>query len=186
MLQKLKKFAHMGKKQNEYYKTCKPCCITINGKIYAFKSRLEAVFALYFEDMVRMGKLYKWEYETDVFRFNCEKTASVKQYNPDFKIWHDNKHFEFIECKGKMLQTDIRKKRLMSEQFRSIKITFAVSGDEFCEYLRHHYYDQLIMNICNTSQANIGLITDIKTVWKSQYIQPNHKPKPIKRKYDKF
>ena len=168
-------------KKNIDYSNCKPCCITINNKVYSFKSRMEAIFALYLEDMRKSGKVYKWEYETDIFRFECERTAKVKQYNPDFKVWKNANEFEFIECKGKMCQADVRKKSLMQKQFPNIAISYILGDSAEFAFIRNEYYTQLIDNIYQTPQTFLGSITPVSNIWKSNIKPKQYTPKTIKK-----
>lgn len=67
-------------------------------KGYNFRSRLEARWAVFFD---ALG--LPWEYEPEGFELSCGK------YLPDFRVCYpgrneSERHFEWFECKGDLLQ----------------------------------------------------------------------------------
>lgn len=57
-----------------------------------FRSSWEANYARYLNQMMREGKVARWEYEPVTFWFHTIKRG-VRSYMPDFKVW-PSRHYE--------------------------------------------------------------------------------------------
>lgn len=85
------------------------------------KSRMEANVYRFYRWKFRNGKI-KVEYEPDTFRFKPNKFG-IKYYCPDFKI-SSPQGVHYIEVKGKLDDTSIKKAWLLSKEYSGIKLYF--------------------------------------------------------------
>jgi len=84
-----------------------------------FKSRMEANVYYYYKYLQkRYNRIHKVEYEPEIFFFNSN-SLGVRAYIPDFKIT-TSKGVYYIEVKGSMSDTDIKKDRLFSKDYKGL------------------------------------------------------------------
>lgn len=86
------------------------------------RSTWEANVARYLNLLKKENKIFKWEYESETFRFYGENNGT-RSYTPDFKIWETehSKHY-FLEVKGYMDERSKDKLKMMDEYYPEEKI----------------------------------------------------------------
>lgn len=100
----------------------KPTTLRIRGKLYAFRSQAEAIYAIYLENRMMDGEILMWQYEPRGFGFSVSKGAAVKGYLPDFLVFHLNGTKEWVEIKGKLDPASRQKLDLFRQQVAPIKL----------------------------------------------------------------
>lgn len=85
-----------------------------------FRSSWEANYARYLNFLIKNKKIFKWEYEVDVFEFPIKRGS--RSYLPDFKVWVTPDSFEYHEVKGYMDQRSATKLKRMSLYHPKIKM----------------------------------------------------------------
>lgn len=93
----------------------------INGRNIFFRSKWEANIALYLDFLVKQKEIKKWEYEKDVFIFEKIKFGT-RSYRPDFKIYNNNKNYEYWEVKGWMTAKSKTQIKRMAKYYSDIKL----------------------------------------------------------------
>ena len=99
-----------------------PCHVTIDGREFNFKSKLEYRYAQYLELLREQGHYESWDYEPDVFTFEDE-VRGAKIYTPDFRIITDKGNIETHECKGLLSGSDVTKFKRMAKYYPKVDIT---------------------------------------------------------------
>lgn len=116
------KNAHkMLKTAGQMYSKCKRGVREDIGLMH-FRSAWEANYARYLNYLIKQGKIYKWEFEPEIFWFLNIKRG-VRSYMPDFKVWEkeDSKPY-FVEVKGYMDARSATKLKRMAKYYPEIKI----------------------------------------------------------------
>lgn len=93
----------------------------INGKRIFFRSKWEANYALYLDFLVKYKQIKKWFYEKDVFMFDKIKFGT-RSYRPDFKVYNNDKDFEYHEVKGYMDAGSKTKIKRMAKYYPKVKL----------------------------------------------------------------
>lgn len=101
----------------------------INRKKYYFRSGWEVVYAQYLEWLRSKKEIKKWQYEPDVFWFEKIRRG-VRSYCPDFKIFNNDKTFEYHEVKGYMDSKSKTKIKRMAKYFPETKL-IVIAKDEY-------------------------------------------------------
>lgn len=96
--------------------------VCIDGIYYVFKSSWEYDIALYLNLLKSKGYIDKWEYESEIFKFDYDGKG-VRSYKPDFIIYkRSNKYY--IEVKGWQDNKYKIKKDLMEKYYPSVNIIY--------------------------------------------------------------
>lgn len=93
--------------------------IVMDGREFKFKSLIEYRWAQYLQRLLEVGAITFWDYETTVFEFN-ERYRKRQQYTPDFVVHEKHQRLKeksYHEIKTSLRQTDIRRFRLMHQDF---------------------------------------------------------------------
>ncbi|GAI62534.1 unnamed protein product [marine sediment metagenome] len=93
----------------------------INGKEMFFRSKWEANYALYLDFLVKQKQIKKWAYEEDTFIFDKIKFGT-RSYKPDFKVYNEDKNFEYHEVKGHMTARSKTQIKRMAKYYPDIKL----------------------------------------------------------------
>lgn len=93
----------------------------INGIDYFFRSKWEANYALYLDWLKQKDEIKKWTYEEDTFWFEQIKRG-VRSYKPDFKIYNNDKSYEYHEVKGWMDARSKTKIKRMAKYYPDTKL----------------------------------------------------------------
>ena len=101
----------------------------INGGKMFFRSKWEANYALYLDFLVKYKQIRKWEYEPDVFIFSKIKFGT-RSYKPDFKVYNDDKNFEYYEIKGHMTARSKTQIKRMAKYYPDIRLII-IAGDVY-------------------------------------------------------
>ena len=92
------------------------------GEIY-FKSKMEAnVYRFYKYTQKRYNRFHKVEYEPEIFFFNSNRYG-IRAYIPDIKITSPA-GVRYIEVKGYVSSSTIKKDRLFSEDYSGLKLYY--------------------------------------------------------------
>lgn len=93
------------------------------------RSRWEANYCRYLNYLKAQGKIFKWEYEADTFRFEGIKRG-VQAYTPDFKIW-TTKDAEpyYVEIKGYMDAKSKTKLKRMNKYYPKTRLVVVTQKD---------------------------------------------------------
>lgn len=89
-----------------------PTRLTIGSSSYNFRSKSEAIFALYLQDQISVGFVESWQYEPTRFAFAVNARNVVHSYLPDFRVVFKSGVIVWYEVKGRMTQADIQRHRL--------------------------------------------------------------------------
>ena len=101
------------------------------------RSSWEANYARYLNFLLEHGKLYKWEYEPDVFDFEKIKRG-IRSYTPDFKVWETSESEPYyVEIKGWMDDKSRTKLKRMAKYYPNIKI----------KLIQQKEYDEIKKNV---------------------------------------
>lgn len=114
----------MGFEKNKGFRKVfrnQPITAEVGGKIYTYKSRtLEYPFARYLQFMKEAGQIKDWWYEQTTFEI---KPARMK-WVMDFDVRNNDDTFEYYECKGYAVLTNVRwKLAIMHENKPEVQIT---------------------------------------------------------------
>lgn len=105
-----------------------PQHVTIDGREFKFKSKIEYKWAQYLQRLLELGAIDFWDYETTTFEFT-ERHRVKRQYTPDFEVRETNygKILKvFHEVKTSLRQTDIRRFKLMATDFPKIAMVLVL------------------------------------------------------------
>lgn len=64
------------------------------------RSSWENNVALILNEWIREGRILRWEYEPETFRFPVKR--GNRSYTPDFRVWITDDEYEWHEVKGYM------------------------------------------------------------------------------------
>lgn len=96
--------------------------VYIDGMRYLFKSSWEYDIALYLNLLKSKGYIDKWEYESEVFKFDYDGKG-VRSYKPDFIIYKRSSKY-YIEVKGWEDNKYKIKKDLMEKFYPNVNIIY--------------------------------------------------------------
>ena len=100
----------------------------IDGKVYAFRSKLEMRWACHLELMKTCGEIQAWYYEKIIFYFKGETTAPVR-YRPDFLVVEKDNAVKYHECKGWLVSKDITKFKRAVKHYDA-KMTLVMAAND--------------------------------------------------------
>lgn len=101
-----------------------PQNIGLSGRVFHFRSKFEATWAKYLQQLEDWGVIEKWDYEDMTFIFEGVERGAV-QYTPDFYVKQDGEEF-YQETKTHLVGKDITKFRRMSEHFPDVKLVLVM------------------------------------------------------------
>jgi hypothetical protein len=94
---------------------------TIGDKKIYFRSSWEYYYCLFLEKLKQEKKILNYEHEPECFWFEGIKRG-VRSYLPDFKVYHLNGTFEYVETKGYMDSKSQTKIKRMAKYHPQIKL----------------------------------------------------------------
>ena len=100
----------------------------INGKLFNFRSKWEANYAIYLDFLIKQKQIIRWEFEPDKFVFN-KIQFGTRSYRPDFKIWNNDGSFLYHEIKGYMDSRSKTKLKRMAKYYPKVKIVLIGSSE---------------------------------------------------------
>jgi len=95
--------------------------VTIGGKTYTYKSKIERKWATYLEMLKQLGAIEDWDYEPYQFVFK-ERFRRRRVYIPDFRViekTHGLRQRIYHEVKTYLRQPDILKFKYMQADYPS-------------------------------------------------------------------
>jgi transposase len=95
---------------------------------YYFRSAWEANYARYLNWLKANGEIADWKYEPDTFWFEAIRRGT-RSYKPDFKIFHRDGTFYYIEIKGWMDAKSQTKLKRMAKYHPHVKIELVQRKD---------------------------------------------------------
>lgn len=102
----------------------------VGDRVYCFRSKWEANYAVYLEWLRVKKQIKSWRYEPKFFDFMpFGKLRGVTRYLPDFEVTENNGEVHYDEVKGYMDGKSKTKLRLMAKHYPNVKLN--VIGKEF-------------------------------------------------------
>lgn len=98
--------------------------LCLGGRSFHFKSKFEAAWGRYLQQIYDWGVIEKWDYEPRTFIFEGVTRGAV-QYTPDFYIKQDGEEC-YQETKVHLVGKDITKFRRMAEHFPKVKLVLVM------------------------------------------------------------
>ncbi len=91
-------------------------------KLIKFRSVAEYIYAVHLDRLRRIGRVYKWKYETKTFWFEKIRRGATS-YKPDFQVWvTEGDEYEWREVKGYLSPKDKTKLKRMALYYPDEKI----------------------------------------------------------------
>jgi hypothetical protein len=110
------------------------------GNIH-WRSAREANYARFLNLLIANGKIKKWEFEVQEFKFPIER--GIRFYLPDFRVTKNDDTIEFHEVKGYMNRESKVKLNRMAKYYPDVKVVL-IGSKEYAEISRN--FSKIIRN----------------------------------------
>lgn len=101
----------------------------VGGKVYCFRSKWEANYAVYLDWLLTNKQIKAWRYEPKFFDFMpFGKLRGVTRYLPDFEVTENNGEVVYHEVKGHLDGRSKTKLRLMAKHYKTVKLIVIDGG----------------------------------------------------------
>lgn len=107
----------------------------IGTKVYYFRSKWEANFALYLEFLKSKGAIKQWWFEAEWFYFPF--SYGTTRYLPDFKVEEPDGSFTYYEVKGFLTGKARTQLKRMTKYHPKIKLIIIEKG--FMQNLKRNF-----------------------------------------------